>query len=214
MSVIFDQLKISDGGDRLYIDIHVNNASVYSDFYLDTLTVVTADKVKEMTSLASPTKDFIYKYTFSGNQKGSTITLDKSSFDAAVVNTNSSGQAIDSSIAIADTAYTKASFAGEMFFVYVKCKRTGSTDLPCNVGGLYNVGVIFDTELLYQKAMAHTKELADTCGVSKGFTDFILLWNAFKAAVETGHYISAIKFYNQLFSNTVVSNTNPCSCHG
>jgi hypothetical protein len=67
---------------------------------------------------------------------------------------------------------------------------------------------------MYQKAMAYTKELANTCEVSKGFIDFILQWNAFMASVNTGHYTAAIKFYRKLFSRVTTSTARPCGCHG
>ena len=80
--------------------------------------------------------------------------------------------------------------------------------------------------------MDYTKDLADDCTIPTGFTDFILLWNAFKASVETEHYGPAIKYYNMLFGNPdervtrdgshspfgggSANNrrTKPCGCHG
>jgi hypothetical protein len=63
--------------------------------------------------------------------------------------------------------------------------------------------------------MNFTNTLVSKCDVPREFTDFILLWNALKAAIETGHYVAAIKFYNMLFGNmndvSVISN---CGCHG
>ena len=75
-----------------------------------------------------------------------------------------------------------------------------------------------DYALLYQQVMDYTKDLADDCQIPQGFIDFILRWNAFKAAVETEHYIPAIKFWKMLFENqggkTLAHSTKPCGCHG
>jgi len=80
------------------------------------------------------------------------------------------------------------------------------------------LGVVFDETMFYQKVMNHTKDLLATCCVPKLFIDFILLWNAFKASVETEHYISAIKFYNLLFdvrdSKSYIETIKGCGCHG
>jgi hypothetical protein len=64
--------------------------------------------------------------------------------------------------------------------------------------------------------MDFTKSLADECKIPVGFADFILLWNAFKAAVETEHYISAVKYWKMLFDKNISSygNNKPCGCHG
>ena len=75
----------------------------------------------------------------------------------------------------------------------------------------------FDENILYQRVMDYTKQLADDCNMPNGFIDFILRWNAFKASVETEHYIPAIKFYKMLFddySGTGRGTFKPCGCHG
>ena len=60
MSVIFDQLRISDDGRKMYINLHVNKAEYFDNIYLDSLTIMTSDKVSE-TNPYAPTSDFIYK---------------------------------------------------------------------------------------------------------------------------------------------------------
>jgi hypothetical protein len=92
--------------------------------------------------------------------------------------------------------------------------------------GKYVLGVTFDENLLYQRVMQYTKSLADNCKIPVAFMDFILLWNAFKASVETEHYIPAIKYYNMLFGKDADGNpygaydktsgviSKPCGCHG
>ena len=67
--------------------------------------------------------------------------------------------------------------------------------------------------------MSYTKDLADDCIIPQGFIDMILQWNAFKASVDTGHYIPAIQFWEKLMNNkgsmsTTASGTRRCGCHG
>ena len=89
---------------------------------------------------------------------------------------------------------------------------------PCGLDELTTVGAVFNEKLLYQHIMGFTRQLANDCQVPVGFSDFILLWNAFKAAVETGHFIAAIKYFNMLFSDnrntTFIKEPKPCGCHG
>ena len=68
MSVIFDQLRISDDGKRMYINAHVNKACYFDDVYLDSITIMTSDKVSE-TNSRIPTSDYIYNQTFKGEFK-------------------------------------------------------------------------------------------------------------------------------------------------
>ena len=58
--VLFDQLRISDDGKRMYINLHVNKADYFDGIYLDEMVIVPADKVLE-TSPALPSEDYIYK---------------------------------------------------------------------------------------------------------------------------------------------------------
>ena len=68
MSIIFDQLRISDDGRRMYINLHVNRADYFKDIYLDSLTIMTADKVSE-TDPNLPTEDVIYETIFDDETK-------------------------------------------------------------------------------------------------------------------------------------------------
>ena len=47
MSVIFEQLRISDDGKRMYVNMHVNRAEFFDSIFLDSITIVAADKVSE-----------------------------------------------------------------------------------------------------------------------------------------------------------------------
>jgi hypothetical protein len=199
MSVIFDQLRISDDGKKMYINLHVNTASYFDNVYLDSITIMTADKVSE-TNPFNPTDDSIYYKEIEGTEKELNIVLP----DEDVSNWN----------------YDKPTLSGDLFFVYVKTKTVGVPDpcIPCVLDECYTLGVTFDETLLYQKSMDYTKDLLQGCEVPVGFTDFILQWNAFKAAVETEHYVSAITFWKLLFDSqgnaTTYKITKPCGCHG
>lgn len=194
--IIFDQLRISDDGKRMYINIHVNKAGYFDNVYLDQLTIVPADKVSE-TSPYLPSEDYIYNKVFEGDQKEADLVLLPTDFNEQ---------------------FMKSDFSHDLFFVYVKVKGTPDPCTPCRLDEEITLGVTFDENILYQQVLAFTKELTQDCNVPVGFADFILQWNAFKAAVETEHYIPAINFWNHLFKeNPHVMAQYPiknCGCHG
>lgn len=193
MSVIFDQLRISDDGKRLYINLHVNKASYFDNIFLDSITIMTADKVSEMNS-DIPTEDYIYKNDFEGEQKEADLVLTPNDFNEA---------------------YNKPDLTSDLFFIYVKIKGVPAPCTPCRLDEEVTLGVTFDENLLYQKVMQLTKELNQDCEIPQNFLDLILLWYGFKASIETEHYIVAIDFWKRLFGgkNTTVTSKG-CGCHG
>lgn len=208
--VLFDQLRISDDGQRMYINVHVNPAAYFDDIYLDSITIMTADKVSDIAPELF-TEDYIYQTVLTGEVKEASLVLGPSDFNEK---------------------FTKTSLSKDLFFVYVKCKGVPDPCTPCRLDEMTTVGVTFDEELLHQRVMDYTKQLVGNCMVPQGFTDFILLWTAYKSAIETEHFIPAIKFYNLLFgigdervtrdgSNSpyggvegVLHSGRGCGCHG
>ena len=180
--VLFDQLRVSDDGQRLYINIHVNEADYFNNIYLDELVIQTADQVSE-TDPNTPTENYVYRYVFDGEQKTAAFVLLPSD-----LNEN----------------FSKSDFTSDLFFVFVKVKGVPSECTPCRLDEETTLGVTFDTNMLYQKVMDYTRELTTDCTIPQGFTDFILLWNGFKAAVDTEHFIVAIDYWKRLFEDIYV----------
>lgn len=193
--LIFDQLRISDNGGFMYIDVHVNEADYFDNIYLDYIVIATADQVSEADPL-SPGNVYVYNYTVDNDTtKELHLALQPTDF-----NEN----------------FSKSNFSTDLFFVYVVCKGTVGECTPCRLDELTTLGVTFDYGNLYQKMMGFTRQLADDCSIPDGFIDFILNFNAFKASVETEHYIPAINFYNQMFDIAGGSSvtTRSCGCYG
>jgi hypothetical protein len=194
--IIYDQLRISDDGRRMYINLHVNNADYFKDIYLDSITIMTQDQVSE----AAPemvTDDYIYKYIFDGEQKQADMVLTPNDFNEH---------------------FAKGNFSSDLFFVYIKVKGTPDECTPCRLDEETTLGVTFDENILYQRVMGFTKELLKECSINQGFLNFILQWNAFKAAIDTEHYIPAIQLWNRLFKEGAHvmghTKTKGCGCHG
>lgn len=192
--VIFEQLRISDDGKMFFIDVHVNQADYFDNIYLDKIIIATEDQVSEADPL-SDYNNYVYSKTIEGNEKEIHLALTPAEFNE----------------------YFKSSdFSSNLFFVYVICKGTVGACTPCRLDELTTLGVTFDYGLLYQKIMGYTRELADNCDVPDDFINLILNFNAFKASVETEHYIPAIKFYNMLkgYGDNGSVATKGCGCHG
>jgi len=233
--VIFSQLRISDDGKKMYINFHVNSASYFKDVTLESVTVISAlsdngELQISETDCTPPTDNYIYKKVYEEGIKEDYIVLDSTILDEAFVNTDSQGEAKHEG-ATAKAAFLGESFSNNLYFVYVKCTIPEESLNPCvpcsSASAMTTLGVTFDESEFYQKVMQFTKDLGADCTIPKGFTDFILLWNAFKASVETEHYIPAVKYYQILFDKGIYSqSTNvsynsstgvinkPCGCHG
>lgn len=218
--VLFDQLRISDDGKRMYINVHVNTADYFENIFLESVTILTSDKVLE-TNPGTPTDDFIYFEKFDSDMKEAALVIDIGSLNAAYNNWNpETQQPVNASKPYAKVSFDKNNFSSNLFFVYIKCTEGALVGCPpCTLDELTTLGVTFDENLLYQKVMDFTKQLADDCTVPQDFTDFILLWNAFKASVETEHFVPATKYWNMLFDNrggTPFSGgvRKNCGCHG
>lgn len=203
--IVYDQLRVSDDGKQLYIDAHVSLASCFDEITIQSLYICLGSQVYETLTIDPESNGYIYKKEYDEDIRE-----------------------IHECISIDDESliYSKTSFSKDLFFVYIGCSAVPQgCECYASIGN-YVLGVTFDEDLLYQKVMQYTKNIADDCQIPVEFTDFILLWNAFKASVETEHYIPAIKYYNMLFGMDVEGNSygaydknsgiisKPCGCHG
>ena len=190
--IIFDQLRISDDGKLLYIDVHVNKSSDFDAITIDSIIIQTSEQVSETDPL-TPGSEYIYSYTNTGDAKEVHLCLK----------------------AATDFEKPFNSLSNMLLFVYVTCKGTPGICTPCRLDEMTTLGVTFDETVYYQKTMQYTKELVGNCDIPDKFIDFILLWNGFKAAVETEHYIDAIDLYNKMFRGKNAGfTTSNCGCHG
>ena len=190
--VLFDLLHLSDDGKKLYLNFHINEAGYFKGLTLKSLTIIPADKVSE-TDPAVPTKDYVYFKQYDSGFTSDALVLQPTDFNET---------------------FAKSTFSQDLFFVYVEVQGTPDACTPCRLDEAITLGVTFDEGLLYQEVMQYTKQLTTDCQVPVGFADFILRWNAFKASIETEHYISAIQFWKMLFDTTTTSTTSTCGCHG
>lgn len=195
--IIIDQFRISDDGQTMYIDAHVNKAKYFDDVYIGEVTIVIDEQLLKYCSSAV-TDHYIYKETISTDS-------DKKKEIHLVLNKN-----------LLNENFCKKDLSHDMFFLYVTGTGTPASDTPCRLDEKTIIGVTFDYNIIYNNALCYTRKLADTCNVPDDFIDFILKLSALKMAIETEHFTPAIHFFKQLtnqHSQGLSSNVRPCGCH-
>lgn len=85
----------------------------------------------------------------------------------------------------------------QLFFVKVNAKGTPSPDTPCGKDIDCVTAAIANMYPMYQNGMNYIKQLAGSCEIPQGFTDFILRKDAIELALKTGNYTEAIKYYKE-----------------
>jgi hypothetical protein len=190
--VHFNELTITPDGKYLIIDVSVLSETYYKDVYIDSVVIDNQN-----TYLSSgPSSEPVYSYSVP--EKTSLLTNEPMNlkhlrlvlgrFDLQDLN--------------------------NMFFVYVRTKGTPAPETPCGLDNMTTMGTVVNMYPFYQQAMNYIGELADKCGVSPNFTDFILKQKGLEVAIKTGNYPDAIKYYNKFFlgkSNQIVVKGG-CSC--
>lgn len=174
--VTIDQLRISDDGKNLYLDIHVSEASYFDNVYLDKVTILTEEQVSELNP-----ESFGDDYIYQGDVESITSGLDVRELHLVLCANDFNEK------------YCKGSLSDHIFFVYITCKGTPAFDTPCGMDEMTTLAVTLDYRLVFNNAMCYTRELADSCSVPSGFIDFILNYEALKMSISTGHYLQAIE---------------------
>lgn len=211
MSVIYDQLRVSDNGQALLINAHVNKARNFDNVYMKRITICTEDQVSEINPLSFG-ENFIYQADITPdeeieptenqlfNKKSLNLVLTRNDFNEK---------------------FTAFDLSHNMFFVYIECEGTPTPDTPCRLDEMTTLGVTFDYGLMFNQAMNLTRELADTCNIPQNYLNFIMNYDALKLAIETEHYIPAINYWRNitgirgvLSGNNTSGTVKPCGCYG
>jgi len=202
--IVIDQLRISDNGRLMCLDAHINKASYFDNCHFDSLIIQTVSQLGDNISgngvePLTPIDDtqYIYKKEFITSEDPTPREIH---------------------LVVPVTAFVfpaKETPAKALYFVYIKGAfkpSETSNCTPCRLDEEWTLAVTFDPYFLYNRIMGYTRELSDTCEVSQGFIDLILNIEAFKAAVETEHFIKAIEIYNRLVDTAIVAMGKGCAC--
>lgn len=181
--VQFNELRITPDGQKLIIDVSVQDLEYYANVYLDSILIDTQDTFTD----SGPSSKVVYKKDISGDAKS--IRLELGAGDLL------------------------PSLNENLFFIYVKTKGIPGADTPCGMDNSVTVGVVLNEYLIYNSMLQYIKELEDDCNIPKRFIDKYLRYKAFEISVVTKHYIQAIKYYNSFIKNSEDALDNNCECY-
>ena len=213
----FNELRITQDGRSLIIDVSVDNQDYFDDVLLDSIVIDTQDTY----ILNGPSGNPVYTYTV-GDSYDLTCSI------PGQCNCNPVLEEEDRSYCLTYGSYEKKNVrlvlqAGDMnlntlndtmFFVYVITAGEPSSDAPESTVSPQIMGTVTDLYPYYQSMMRSVKELVNECGIPKDFIDFSLRLKALELCIRTGNYPQAIVYWNKFFKGRMSRPaTTDCSCH-
>lgn len=184
--IVFDELRVTNFGDRLIVRARVRTESYYTDVYIDKIIVDTEETYTE----GGPSNNPVFTKQLDVDNKEILVQLDK----------------LDLSTTLTD----------HLFFVYIVAKGTPSSDTPCGMDEVNTLGVTMYMGNYYNTFMSHIKELGSNCQVPQSLINDILKYKALTTSIDAGHYIQGINYFNKWFSgkaNPQLASVD-CGCHG
>ena len=205
--VRFNELRITEDRKCLIVDCEVEQIGLYSDMYIDEIRL---DYYKNVDSSGIPTtKSYqMWKYQ-DGDPKmrGVRVSMDDT--------------------ALSDTEFGIDTFKDELFYVTVICggdfannMTVHGSELPCGVDNNVDIQAVIDWKGFYERGMQFVSSMygcgADKCEIPAGFEDFILLWNALKAAIAVCDWPLVAKLWDRILRsrayNKTVGISGGCGC--
>lgn len=201
--VIFNEIRLSDDKDKIIVDCSVEDLSVYSNVYIESIYIDYYKNNQKVTGYSDKAIQ-IYNNT-EGTLVKTVRTCLSMTTDELKIETN----------------FGINSFDDGMFYIFVYCGGTPSAEvatMPCGYDEDMDVAVVLDWQKLYEVGMSYIAQYSNdcTCAQPAGLDNFILSWNALKLASGTCDYALMSKLYDKLVR--FYSNISPdtvsggCSC--
>ena len=203
--VVFNELRITQDGQYLILDTHIRRDLTidYPNAQIDEIYLCESGSYKEGDAKSNPEAIRIYKAGDEGNNEELCTRSE-----------------VYLKISPSDSLDLPSTFKDKLFLVYVYVTGINELDLTCGCNNKNpSIGVALDMGLIYRQFMNYINDLLcnkDSCSpnVSQGFTDFVLRYNAFLLAMDSGHYKKGIEFFDKWFSNdSNVVTSSYCGCH-
>lgn len=170
--VTFNELRICEDGNNLVVDCEINGVDVYDDMYIQSIYL---EHYKNASSVVMPGDK---AYLLYDNEDNDTSVRSK--------------RIVFNKASLSSTQFGITSFDGELFYAIVICDGdlpAETSYMPCGADDTRAIGAIPDWGLFYTRGIGYIASLFDPCGdpcqPTDEFEHFILLWNAFKLAIET-----------------------------
>ena len=185
--VVFEELRITNDGETLIVRAKVRSEIYYDNVYIDKVIIDTEETYKE----GYPSSNPVYQYQVEDKyDKSVTLYINK--------------------------AQLSPDFKEHLFFVYITTKGNPLPDVPCGADNQTTLGVTLYMGNIYNNFMNYIGDMANgNCNVYKDFIDQILRFKALNIAIDSGHYLKGIEYYNKWFSgNQYNIITTNCGCNG
>lgn len=201
--VRFNELRITEDRKCLIVDVEIEQVGLYSGMHIEEIYL---DYYKNVDSSGFPSnKSYkMYPQTETNNQlKGVRVSM----FDTA----------------LEDTELGVDTFKDGLFYVTVVCDGDigDVSKLPCGTDDTVHTQAVIDWRGFYERGMQYISSMfgcgADKCELPAGFEDFILLWNALKAAISTCDWPMVSKLWDRILRSGKISSAKsiggtPCGC--
>lgn len=200
--VKFDELRISEDGRYLTVECHVENYDVYSEMYIESIYL---EYYKNRGTTGVPSENAIVLFE----------NHNENPADVRGVRKRISMNDIPSGLGI-------STFTNGFFYVYVNCNGNLPPEVAsmnCTFDNTLDIGVIIDWKALYRKIMPLVASFASNCSgceLPSDFEHMILLWNAFRFAIDTCDWITAERIWDELIGlgSSAHSGASGCGCFG
>lgn len=203
--VIFNELRINDGKDKLFVECSVDNLSIYDKMYIKEVYLYhysNADTIGEPRDLSKVIQ------LFNNTVDDTTITT----FRACVT---------PSDIPIGDYGFT--TFDKGLFFVKVICDGelpASTSQFACGTDDTVDIGVIVDWKAMYTYGMQFVAELNrkdESCNPHDNFIQFILTWFSIKLAISSCDFDQLYKLWDRFIrlyahSSRITNGMGGCGC--
>jgi hypothetical protein len=199
--VKFDELRISEDGRFLTVECHVENYDMYREMYIESIYLE------------------YYK------NRGAAGLSDKALLLFENHNTTPSDvRGVRKCISVDDLPswFDCGGFEGGLFYVYVTCNgnptpaHLAEMERNCTFDNAKDIGVIVDWKMLYRMIMPLVAQYASSCTPCEDITGFghmILMWYAFKYAVETCDWTTVDRLWGEFAGDTVGTvSRGGCGC--
>lgn len=205
----FNELRITQDGKYLIIDVSVDESSYFDTVSLDSIVIDTQDTYVANGPSSTPIYTYKvgedYQQVYSSPDNSQVLTSD---LEPVLVNNELESRRVRLSLDATDLG---VQLNNTMFFVYVISTGTPSSDAPTSTIDPMIMGTVVNLYQFYQKSIYYLKKVSSDCEVPKCFIDFVLRYKALELCIKTGNYTEAIKYWKKFFIGNTPLFNNSCT---
>ena len=207
--VRFNELRITEDRKCLIVDCEIEPIGLYANMYIDEIRL---DYYKNVDSSGLPTtKSYLMWQHKEGDPEMKGVRTSAKEQD--IIDAGFDIDLLDDGL-----------FRDGLFFVTVICSGAPSSvasTLPCGTDVDRESQAVIDWKGFYERGMQFISSMygcgADKCAIPAGFEDFVLLWNALKAAIAVCDWPMVAKLWDRITRSGMCGRPNvglgsACGC--